>query len=154
VSLLVYTLLIVYASWYPFSGWRDMGLKPFDYLGARLPYYWTVFDVWTNVAGYVPLGLLLVLALHPRLRPVGGMAGHPGRCAAVGLHGGGADLPAHARALQSRPADQFAGRGPGSLAAACSRTFLQESRLLMLRRRWFSGAPDAGWWWRGCGRWR
>jgi len=68
VSLLVYTLLIVYASWYPFSGWRDMGLQPFDYLSARLPYYWTLFDLWTNIVGYIPLGMLLVFSLHPLLK--------------------------------------------------------------------------------------
>ncbi|HWW05572.1 VanZ family protein [Collimonas sp.] len=63
VSLLIYLLLIVYASWYPFAGWRDLGLTAFAYLRAPLPHYWTVFDVWTNVAGYLPLGMLMVLSL-------------------------------------------------------------------------------------------
>src|SRR3982074_760487 len=67
-ALLAYTFLIVYASWYPFSGWRDMGIHPFAYLNTPLPYYLTLFDVATNVAGYAPFGLLAVLALHPKLK--------------------------------------------------------------------------------------
>lgn len=35
VSLLIYLLLIIYASWYPFAGWRDLGLTPFAYLRDR-----------------------------------------------------------------------------------------------------------------------
>jgi VanZ family protein len=59
---LVYALLIVYASWYPFSGWRTQGVWPWDFLTAPWPQYWTWFDVLTNVAGYVPWGMLLALA--------------------------------------------------------------------------------------------
>ena len=68
VSLLIYLLLIVYASWYPFTGWRDVGLSPWAFLSAPLPHYWTLFDVWTNVVGYMPLGLLTALVL-PRTIP-------------------------------------------------------------------------------------
>lgn len=64
----LYTALIVYASWYPFSGWRSLGLGPFDYLGDPFPKYWTVFDVVTNVLGYMPFGALAVLAAWPRCR--------------------------------------------------------------------------------------
>ncbi|MDP5009432.1 MAG: VanZ family protein, partial [Glaciimonas sp.] len=67
ISLLIYLLLIAYASWYPFIGWRDLGISPLAFLTAKLPYYWTVFDVWVNVAGYLPLGLLMVLVLPRRL---------------------------------------------------------------------------------------
>ena len=49
VGLLVYTILIVYASWYPFSGWSDNGLSPWHYLSQPLPHYWTRFDVAANV---------------------------------------------------------------------------------------------------------
>ena len=64
----LYTALIVYASWYPFSGWRSLGLGPFDYLGDPFPKYWTVFDVVTNVLGYMPFGALAALAAWPRCR--------------------------------------------------------------------------------------
>jgi VanZ family protein len=63
-----FTVLVVYASLYPFSGWRTLGIGPFAYLGDPLPQYLTVFDVVTNVLGYMPFGALAVLALYPRWR--------------------------------------------------------------------------------------
>ena len=54
--------LIVYASLYPFSGWRDQGISPLQFLMAPLPQYWTGFDVGINLLGYAPLGFLLALA--------------------------------------------------------------------------------------------
>ena len=68
IALGFYALLIVYASCYPFSGWRDTGLLPWTWLSEPMPRYWTVFDLVVNVVGYVPLGALLVLSLHPTLR--------------------------------------------------------------------------------------
>ncbi|MFX7945884.1 hypothetical protein ABTK43_19450, partial [Acinetobacter baumannii] len=65
--LACFVFLVVYASLYPFAGWTDMGVSPFAYLTAPLPRYNTVFDVVTNVWGYMPLGMLTVLALHPRI---------------------------------------------------------------------------------------
>ncbi|WP_091993689.1 VanZ family protein [Paraburkholderia lycopersici] len=67
-ALALYTALIVYGSWYPFSGWRSLGLSPFAYLGDPWPRYWTVFDIVTNVLGYMPFGVLVVLAAWPRRR--------------------------------------------------------------------------------------
>jgi VanZ family protein len=63
-----YWLLIVYGSLHPFSGWRDQGLSSFEFLGAPVPQYVTAFDLVANVAAYVPLGFLAVLAAAPRLR--------------------------------------------------------------------------------------
>ena len=68
IGLLFYGLLVVYASWYPLSGWRDNGLAPWAFLAEHMPRYWTAFDLAVNVAGYVPLGALTVLALYPLLR--------------------------------------------------------------------------------------
>jgi VanZ family protein len=59
---LIYIGLIVYASLYPFTDWRDQGIAPWAFLGAPLPRYWTGFDVAINVAGYAPLGGLLALS--------------------------------------------------------------------------------------------
>jgi VanZ family protein len=67
-ALAVYTVLILYGSLYPFSGWRSLGIGPFAYLTDPLPQYLTAFDVITNVLGYVPFGALAVLALYPRWR--------------------------------------------------------------------------------------
>lgn len=54
--------LIVYASLYPFTEWRNQGISPLTFLAAPLPRYWTGFDVGVNLAGYAPLGFLLALA--------------------------------------------------------------------------------------------
>jgi VanZ family protein len=58
----LYAALIVYASLYPFVGWRVPGTGPLDFLfvGSR---YWTWFDVLSNLLGYLPIGLLLLVAL-------------------------------------------------------------------------------------------
>nr|WP_315429370.1 VanZ family protein [uncultured Albidiferax sp.] len=58
---LLYAGLVVYASLYPFDGWRDQGIEPWFFITAPWPKYWTGFDVATNLAGYAPLGFLLAL---------------------------------------------------------------------------------------------
>lgn len=61
---LIYAALIVFASLFPFDGWREQGISPWVFLTARIPPpYWTWFDVTINVLGYAPLGFLLALAL-------------------------------------------------------------------------------------------
>jgi VanZ family protein len=70
----VYSALIVYGSWYPFSGWRSLGLSPFAYLTDPLPQYLTAFDVVTNILGYMPFGALAVLAVYPRWRGAAAVA--------------------------------------------------------------------------------
>jgi len=64
-----YVVLVVYASLYPLSGWRDPGGSALAFLGAPWPRYLTAFDLGANFFGYLPCGLLCVLALRPRLRP-------------------------------------------------------------------------------------
>jgi len=55
--------LVVYGSLHPFSGWRDSGVSPIAFLDGGWPRYWTVFDLASNVAVYLPLGFFLTLAL-------------------------------------------------------------------------------------------
>lgn len=62
--LWLYAGLIVYASLYPFEGWRVQGLAPWAFLWAPWPRYWTGFDVISNLLGYAPFGFLLALALQ------------------------------------------------------------------------------------------
>ncbi|MCS6762781.1 MAG: VanZ family protein [Candidatus Protistobacter heckmanni] len=63
--LLIYVLLVVYSSLAPFSGWTDSGLAPLVWVNAPLPRYITGFDLLLNLCGYLPLGVLLTLALYP-----------------------------------------------------------------------------------------
>lgn len=61
---LLYGALIVFASLFPFEGWRAQGISPWSILTATFPpQYWTWFDVNINIAGYVPLGFLLAVGI-------------------------------------------------------------------------------------------
>jgi VanZ family protein len=68
LACLAYTVLVVYASLTPWSGWRDVGVGAFAYLSASWPDRIVRFDVVVNVLGYIPFGMLVVLALHPQAR--------------------------------------------------------------------------------------
>lgn len=61
-----YTLLVIYASLHPFTGWRDSGASPADFIFVAWPRYWTSFDLVTNILAYLPLGFIWVPALQPR----------------------------------------------------------------------------------------
>lgn len=62
-----YTLLVIYASLHPFSGWRDSGAPVTDFLWVPWPArHWTGFDVFTNALAYLPLGFIWVPTLLPR----------------------------------------------------------------------------------------
>jgi VanZ family protein len=62
----VYIALLICASLYPMSGWREMGLPIFDYLTAPWPKYYEPGEIIINVIGYMPLGLVIVPALSRR----------------------------------------------------------------------------------------
>lgn len=64
-----YVALIVYASLYPFAGWRDQGIAPWAWLWSPWPKYWTAFDFAANVGGYMPLGFLVALSFLRRGNP-------------------------------------------------------------------------------------
>ena len=59
----LYGGLIVYASLYPFVGWRVPGVGALDFVLLGWPRYWTRFDIVANLIGYLPFGLLLYVAL-------------------------------------------------------------------------------------------
>jgi VanZ family protein len=59
----LYGALIVYASLYPFVGWRVPGVGVLDFLFLGWPRYWTGFDLVSNLLGYLPFGFLLFVAL-------------------------------------------------------------------------------------------
>lgn len=77
----VYAALIVYASLYPFSGWRDQGIASWAFLASPWPKYWTGFDVAANLVGYAPLGFLLALSFLRK----GGKPMMPGNRAAIAV---------------------------------------------------------------------
>ena len=69
---IVYTLLAVYASLYPLTGWYDTGISPFEFLKGGWPRYTTNFDLVINVLGYIPMGFLWFPVAARRLGHLGG----------------------------------------------------------------------------------
>ena len=59
----LYAALIVYASLYPFMGWRMPGVPLLAFLTLPWPRWWTRFDLVANLLGYLPLGALIFGAL-------------------------------------------------------------------------------------------
>ena len=64
-----YTLLVAYASLYPFHPWRPLASSPLAFLFDPWPRYYTASDVALNVLGYLPLGLLATLAAMAWVTP-------------------------------------------------------------------------------------
>ena len=146
VALLVYALLILYASWYPFSGWSYIGVSPLAYLIAPLPHYWTVFDVATNVLAYIPLGMLLVYAMYPTVR---GVLALILAVLATLLWSGTMEavqtfLPTRVSSNLDLITNVLGALIGAAIALLTSRFFLHESALLGLRDRWFSQEASRG----------
>jgi VanZ family protein len=145
-TLAAYLLLIVYASWFPFSGWRSSGLSPFAFLNLQPQRYWTGFDVMVNIVGYMPLGALFVLALHPAVRGMWAVL-----VAAIGGLLVSGTMEVVQNYLPSRvPSnlDLLTNAG-GCLAGALvgawfAPMLLDQSRLYRLRQRWFSSYASQG----------
>ncbi|MEN3274815.1 MAG: hypothetical protein V7631_605 [Massilia sp.] len=142
-ALLAYLLLIVYASWFPFSGWRSNGLPLLSFMNLVKQRYWTGFDVMVNIVGYVPLGVLLVLALYPLVRGIWAalLAAILGFLVSGTMEAVQNFLPSRVPSnldLLTNSAGAFIGACIGPLLA---RGLLDQGRLNRLRRRWF--APHA-----------
>lgn len=146
IGLLFYMLLVVYASWYPLSGWRDNGLLPWSYLFEHMPRYWTRFDFAANVLGYIPLGALAVLALYPLLRtlPALVLTLVCGLLLTVLMEAVQTYLPTRVASnldVLTNTLGLAIGAGLGSWAR---RYVLEQSRLRMLRDHWFSDQASRG----------
>lgn len=146
VTAVLYALLVFYASCYPFSGWHNLGVSPLAYLDAPLPRYRTVFDLVTNIAAYIPLGILLVMALYPAVKKYAAIA------LAIAL---GALLSASLEAAQTflpsrvpSNLDLFANTAGTVIGALlgplATRHTLERGYFLPLRRRWFSSEASRG----------
>jgi VanZ family protein len=146
ITLLVYVLLVIYSSGFPFSGWRDNGLLPWSYLVDPMPHYWTWFDLVVNVIGYVPLGSLSVLALYPRVRGVWAVliTSASGMLLAVMLEGLQSYLPSRVPSnldLMTNSLGVILGALSGTLLYS---PVLEKSGLRSLRRTWFSEQASRG----------
>ncbi|MBN9463006.1 MAG: VanZ family protein [Burkholderiales bacterium] len=126
--LAVYVVAVVYATLYPWSGWRTPGRWMFDFLSEPWPRWWTAFDVIVNVAGYLPIGLLLTAWLARRLSwpmlPAALLAGAAAIALSLELECLQALLP---RRVPSR-LDVLA-NGAGALAGALAATLAGRRRI-------------------------
>lgn len=133
--------LVLYASLYPFEGWRwPPGLDVVAVVSLPWPVYSSPFDDWTNALGYLPLGALVYGA---------------------GVRGGARALPALVAAIvlptvlsaSVEVAQQFlpervpslkdlvlnaAGATAGALVAAALQSAGWVDRWQALRERWFA----------------
>jgi VanZ family protein len=66
---LAYAGLVIYASLFPFSEWRNQGAQPWEFWFSPFPKYWTGQDLWLNLLGYAPLGFFLAVAACRSARP-------------------------------------------------------------------------------------
>ncbi|MCA1857186.1 VanZ family protein [Massilia oculi] len=145
-ALLAYLLLIVYASWYPFSGWRDSGLPLFTFLNLVKPRYWTGFDVGVNIIGYVPLGMLLVLSVYPRIRGVWAvlLAALAGVLVTMTMEAVQNFLPSRVPSNLDLVTNAGGCLLGALLGAWWAPGLLDRSRLFQLRRRWFAPYASQG----------
>jgi VanZ family protein len=141
----VYAALLLYSGLAPWRGWRDLGVAPFAYMTAPVPRHLTTFDLIVNVLGYVPLGALVVLALHPRVR---------GALAVLLAVVAGALLSGTVEALQTYlpsrvptnidlATNTLGALAGGLLAAPFASSLIDRGRLADLRLRWFERRPSA-----------
>jgi VanZ family protein len=146
IALAFYLVLVIYASCYPFSGWRDNGLMPWSYLAETMPHYWTGFDLIVNVLGYVPLGVLAVLAMYPVLRGIHAVtiAMALGALLALLLECVQSYLPTRVPSTLDLITNASGGLLGALLGAALVPPVLERSWLRSLRRHWFSDQASRG----------
>jgi VanZ family protein len=145
---IAYALLIVYASLYPFSGWRGQGLTPFAFVAAPFPRPISAFDVIANVIGYTPLGFLAVLALYPSLTGRGALV-FGALCSLLlsfALESLQFYLPSRTSSNLDLLANVAGGVAGAVSALAATRPLLREDGLQALRHRLFlpGGRIDLG----------
>lgn len=139
--------LVVYASLFPFSGWR---WPPGQGLGALLVLPWppwrAPWDLWFNLAGYLPLGFMLYVAV----RRGGGRApaALAWALAAPAALSYGAEVLQHFVPSRHPSLKDFAlnvsGAAAGGLLAALAHAAGWVERWQGLRERWFVPASAGG----------
>lgn len=132
-----YLLVIVYASLSPFTGWATPGIPPLAFLDEPWPRRWQRFDLFINGAAYLPLGLLLTLAMMRWMRPwlAALLATLAGAALSFGLETAQMYLPARVASSVDLLLNA-AGALLGSLVAARTGRMPLWAHVRDLRRRW------------------
>jgi VanZ family protein len=142
----VYAALLVFASLTPWSGWRDLGHSPLAWIAAPTPAWITGFDLGANLLGYLPLGFLLVFALHPR---VSGLAALLAATLAGALVSGLVEsvqvyLPARVPSNLDWLSNVLGSLLGAALALPLAAPLIERGRLLELRARWLDPHAQGG----------
>jgi VanZ family protein len=143
-----YTLLICYASWYPFHSWREPADAWFAFVFAPWPRYYTLSDVMLNVLGYLPFGFLLALALLPRtdVRAGAVLATLAGTLLSFGMETVQQFMPARVASNLDLLANSLGGMIGALLGMTVGERLLLSGNLYRLRQRVFlaGAAVDVG----------
>ncbi|MGI9025797.1 MAG: VanZ family protein [Burkholderiaceae bacterium] len=139
-------MVVLDASLYPFLRWRDLGIAPFDYLFAAWPPHPLPFDLVTNILGYLPLGFVAGLALHPRCRGPLLVIGAVAYCAllSAGIEAVQTYLPARVASKVDLLSNVAGGLLGALLAARFAPPLLDTGRLRVWRARWFASDASRG----------
>lgn len=143
VLLLVYAVLLVYGSWYPFA-WGAPAAPSFTFLHT-LPTYLDKGDIVQNVLVYMPFGLLVVMWCGRRLPFPAALllAALGGTALSMGIETAQQYLPARVPSVVD-VAMNFGGSVLGGLLGALvSRHTAPGATLLRLRDAWFRPGPLA-----------
>ena len=137
--LLGYTLLILYASLSPFTGWRDSGIDMTSFVTEPLPRFVSKFDLAVNALAYIPFGFLATLVAMSIVRPLAASAA--GLVAGIALSFALETAQGFLPGRVSNNLDLIA-NGCGTLAGVllCMRArtlTVATDRLLSWRMRWF-----------------
>lgn len=146
--LLVYALLVIYASLHPFSGWHDLGVDALDFLRAAPRRNLLLFDILANVLGYAPLGFLAVLALYPAVHrlPAFLIAAAAATALSFGLEALQTYLPSRTPSNIDLIANAAGGALGALLALPLSERLLRQGAFQAVRHRLFraGGETDLG----------
>jgi VanZ family protein len=140
VLALVFAALVLYASLYPFAGWRWPPGQPLTAL-LLLPWppWRDPFDAWANALGYLPLGLLAMLAA--RRSGVGNVPALVLALGAASLLSYGAEVLQQFVPGRHPSLKDWAANTTGAFAGALLAALVQAAGLIdrwqQLRERWF-----------------
>ena len=143
MAALAYSLVVIYASLYPFIGWQAIEIPFGKFLSAPWPRWITLEDVGFNFAAYLPLGFLLALALCAWLHPRSAVIIAAVACTMLSLVLETAQqyLPIRIASVVDLLVNSFGGAVGALLAPLFAPGHRLGEGLALLRNRWFVGGP-------------